>query len=66
MDAIISGKTALKYSGRGIDSMKEIAHAQRKRSLQDFEHAKIYYKKGILSTIFFCEKCLIITSLLFI
>jgi len=51
VDAIISGKTALKYSGRGIDSMKEIAHAQRKRSLQDFEHAKIYYKKELTSDI---------------
>lgn len=36
----------MKYSGRDIDAMKGIAHAQRSRSLHKFESIKTEYKRG--------------------
>ena len=47
MDSIVSGKTALKYSGRGIDAMKGVAHALRNRSLHDFEQTRQDYSKEL-------------------
>lgn len=47
VDAIISGKLALRYSGREIESMRAVANAHRNRSLQDFEEAKSKFKNEL-------------------
>lgn len=47
VDAIISGKLALKYAGRDIDAMRNVANAHKNRSLQTFEEAKSKYKNEL-------------------
>jgi len=47
VDAIISGKLALRYAGRDIDAMRSVANAHRNRSLQEFEEAKLKYKNEL-------------------
>lgn len=37
VQAIVSGKLALKYAGPNIEAMKSIAQASHKRSLADFQ-----------------------------
>jgi len=37
INGLITGKLALKYAGREIESMKAIATASKKRSLADFQ-----------------------------
>jgi hypothetical protein len=37
VSSLITGKLALKYAGRGVESMKAIANAAQKRSLADFQ-----------------------------
>lgn len=44
---IISGKTALKYSGKEMEAMKAIANAHKSRSLQSFEEAKKLYHEEL-------------------
>ncbi len=59
VQGIISGKLALRYSGREIESMKAVANAHHNRSLQDFEEAKKQFKNGnqsiCLSTYLSCR-----------
>ncbi|XP_001945137.1 26S proteasome non-ATPase regulatory subunit 11 [Acyrthosiphon pisum] len=44
---IVSGKLALKYTGRDVEAMKSIARASHKRSLADFQIALNEYKKEL-------------------
>jgi 26S proteasome regulatory subunit N6 len=37
VNALMSVKLALKYSGRDVDAMKAVAQASKKRSLADFQ-----------------------------
>nr|BAJ21269.1 26S proteasome non-ATPase regulatory subunit [Enchytraeus japonensis] len=43
VQSIVSGKLALKYAGEEVDAMKMIAQASHKRSLADFQAAKVRY-----------------------
>lgn len=51
--SIVSGKMAIKYQGRVLDSMKAVAAACKARSLQDFEKSLASYSEGGLNLIFF-------------
>ncbi|XP_043956188.1 26S proteasome non-ATPase regulatory subunit 11A-like [Gambusia affinis] len=44
VQALISGKLALRYAGRQTDSLKCVAQASKNRSLADFEQALTEYK----------------------
>jgi len=48
VQSIVSGKLALKYTGRDVDAMKMIAQASHKRSLADFEAAKTQFRVELL------------------
>jgi len=48
VQSIISGKLALKYQGDDVDAMKMIAQASAKRSLADFEAAKVKYRSQLM------------------
>lgn len=47
VQAIVSGKLALKYAGPDIDAMKSIAQASHKRSLADFQQTKLEFQKQL-------------------
>ena len=42
VNALMSVKLALKYSGRDVSAMKAIAQASKKRSLADFQQVLIF------------------------
>lgn len=44
VQAIVSGKLALKYSGPDVEAMKSIAQSSHKRSLAEFEKTRVQYK----------------------
>jgi len=44
---IVSGKLALKYTGRDVEAMKSIAKASHKRSLADFQSSLNEFKKEL-------------------
>ncbi|KPP69192.1 26S proteasome non-ATPase regulatory subunit 11-like, partial [Scleropages formosus] len=44
VQALISGKLALRYAGRQTDALKCVAHASKNRSLADFEKALSEYR----------------------
>jgi len=48
VQSIISGKLALKYIGADVEAMKLIAQASHKRSLADFELAKVKYRVQLM------------------
>ncbi|XP_045170358.1 26S proteasome non-ATPase regulatory subunit 11-like [Mercenaria mercenaria] len=47
VQAIVSGKLALKYSGPEVEAMKSIATASHKRSLADFQKTLVTYKSQL-------------------
>lgn len=47
VSSIISGKLALKYAGRQVEAMREIAQAANKRSLGDFLQITENYDKEL-------------------
>jgi 26S proteasome regulatory subunit N6 len=49
VQAIVHGKLGLKYAGSQVDSMKAIATAHKRRSIQEFEKALTTYKDGSFS-----------------
>ena len=49
---ILSGKLALKYAGKEVESMKAIGVASQKRSLADFQKALETYKTELIDDAF--------------
>uniref|UniRef100_A0A8D8M0I9 26S proteasome non-ATPase regulatory subunit 11 n=1 Tax=Cacopsylla melanoneura TaxID=428564 RepID=A0A8D8M0I9_9HEMI len=47
VNQILSGKLMLKYNGKDIEAMKEVAQASHKRSLADFQACLKKYKKEL-------------------
>lgn len=47
VNQILSGKLMLKYNGRDIEAMKEVAQASHKRSLADFQQCLKKFKKEL-------------------
>lgn len=47
VNQILSGKLMLKYSGKDIEAMKEVAQASHKRSLADFQQCLKKYKEEL-------------------
>ncbi|KAI5709513.1 hypothetical protein M8J75_000807 [Diaphorina citri] len=47
VNQILSGKLMLKYTGKDIEAMKEVAQASHKRSLADFQQCLKKYKKEL-------------------
>lgn len=47
VQAIMSGKLAVKYAGRDLDAMKAVAEASHKRSLADFQKAVKEYRQEL-------------------
>jgi len=43
VNALMSVKLALKYSGRDVEAMKAVAQASKKRSLADFQQVCLGY-----------------------
>lgn len=52
INGLITGKLALKYAGREIESMKAIATASKKRSLADFQKALGDFKVELIDDVF--------------
>ena len=48
MTQLLGGKLALKYVGVDLDAMKAVAQAANKRSLADFNEAKIKYEEQLV------------------
>ncbi len=53
---LITGKLALKYAGKDIESMKAIAGASQKRSLADFQKVNNFCFWLLFYSIFFLNK----------
>ena len=49
---ILSGKLALKYAGKEVESIKSIGTASQKRSLADFQKALETYKSELIDDTF--------------
>lgn len=52
INSLISGKLALKYAGRQIESMKAIAVASEKRSLAEFQKTLVEFKDELIEDLF--------------
>ncbi|KAK6618443.1 26S proteasome regulatory subunit rpn6 [Polyplax serrata] len=51
---IVSGKLALKYAGKDIDAMKDVASASSNRSLADFQKALQNFNKELKEDVIVC------------
>ena len=51
VDAIISGKVAIRYAGKHVDGMRAVANANKHRLLKEFEEAKIKYKSELMDDV---------------
>jgi 26S proteasome regulatory subunit N6 len=52
INSLITGKLAIKYAGRDIESMKAIANASSKRSLAEFQKTLAEYKVELIDDLF--------------
>ncbi|RMZ96008.1 26S proteasome non-ATPase regulatory subunit 11 [Brachionus plicatilis] len=52
INSLISGKLALKYAGKEIESMKAIASASEKRSLAEFQRTLVEFKDQLIDDLF--------------